>query len=147
MNGYNRVILMGNIGSEPEFRTFTNGSVLNFRMATTESYKDNSGARKEKTDWHSIVVWGKHGESLAKIVSKGMHVLVEGSLRTRTYDKDGSKRYVTEVNADVVVLGPKANNTANIPKDEAQVVSPSDARGKPSPANQGKPMVEDDYPF
>jgi len=105
-DGLNRVMLLGNLGAEPELR-FTQGgqAVLNMRLATTESYLDRDKVRKERTDWHNIVVWGKRGEGLSKILGKGSSIFVEGSLRTSSYDdRDGNKRYKTEVIAQNVLL-------------------------------------------
>src|SRR6478735_6558996 len=102
----NRVMLLGNLGSDPELR-FTQGgqAVLNMRLATTESYLDKDKVRKERTDWHSVVVWGKRGEALAKILTKGSSVFIEGSLRTSSYDnKEGQKVYKTEINATNLLL-------------------------------------------
>ncbi|UQA61144.1 single-stranded DNA-binding protein [Polyangium aurulentum] len=104
--GFNRVMLLGNLGADPELR-FTQGgqAVLNLRLATTESYLDKDKVRRERTDWHSVVVWGKRGEALAKILAKGSSIFIEGSLRTSSYDdRDGNKRYKTEVIANNVVL-------------------------------------------
>lgn len=105
-DGLNRVTLLGNLGADPELRhTRDGGAVLNLRLATTESYLDRDKVRKERTDWHSVTVWGKRGEALAGILRKGSQLLVEGSLRTSSYeDRDGNKRYKTEVNATNVVL-------------------------------------------
>jgi single-strand DNA-binding protein len=104
--GLNRVTLLGNLGADPELR-FTQGGlgVLNLRLAISESYLDKDKQRKEKTEWVNVVIWGKRGEALSKILAKGSSILVEGSLRTSSYDaQDGSKRYKTEVNATNVVL-------------------------------------------
>lgn len=104
--GINRVTLLGNLGADPELR-FTQGgqAVLNMRLATTESYLDKDKVRRDRTDWHNVVLWGKRGESLSKFLAKGSSMLVEGSLRTSSYDdKDGNKRYKTEVVATNVVL-------------------------------------------
>jgi single-strand DNA-binding protein len=106
--GLNRVILIGNLGQDPELRfTPSNQGVLSLRMATTESYFDtNTKERKEITEWHSVVVWGKRGEALNKILSKGSRIAVEGRLKTRSWeDKNGGgKRYATEVVANNVIL-------------------------------------------
>jgi single-strand DNA-binding protein len=105
--GLNRVTLIGNLGQDPELRyTQANQGVLSLRMATTESYFDNNTKeRKEKTEWHTVVVWGKRGEALNKILSKGSRICIEGRLQTRTWeDKQGSKRYSTEVVANNVIL-------------------------------------------
>jgi single-strand DNA-binding protein len=99
-------MLLGNLGAEPELR-FTQGGegVLNLRLATTESYVDKDKVRRERTDWHNVTVWGKRGEALAKILTKGSSIFVEGSLRTSSYDnKEGQKVYKTEVNATEIIL-------------------------------------------
>jgi single-strand DNA-binding protein len=105
--GLNRVILIGNLGQDPELRYTQSGQgVLSLRMATTESYFDNTTKeRKERTEWHSVTVWGKRGEALNKILSKGSRICVEGRLQTRSWeDKQGSKRYTTEVVANNLIL-------------------------------------------
>jgi len=105
--GLNRVMLLGNLGADPELR-FTQGgqAVLHIRMATTESYFDKTAnERKERTDWHNVTVWGKRGEALAKILTKGSTIFVEGSLRTSSYDnREGQKVYKTEINANNILL-------------------------------------------
>src|SRR5438067_1690582 len=99
--GLNRVLLLGNLGADPELKVTQGGqAVLKLRLATTESYLDKSNTRQERTEWHSITVWGRRGEALAKILSKGRSIFVEGSLRTSSYEKDGEKRYRTEVIAN-----------------------------------------------
>src|SRR3954462_9426984 len=105
-DGLNRVMLLGNLGADPELR-FTQGgqAVLNMRLATTESYLDKDKVRRERTDWHNVVVWGKRGEALAKILTKGSSIFVEGSLRTSSYDnKEGQKVYKTEIVANNILL-------------------------------------------
>src|SRR5262245_39470238 len=104
--GLNRVMLLGNLGADPELRFTQGGSaVLNMRIATTESYLDKDKVRRERTEWHNVVIWGKRGEALAKILTKGSTIFVEGSLRTSSYDdRDGNKRYKTEVIANNVIL-------------------------------------------
>ncbi len=104
--GLNRVMLMGNLGADPELRFTQSGqAVLNMRLATTESYVDREGQRKERTEWHSVVLWGKRAEALGKFLTKGSSMLVEGSLRYSSYDgKDGIKRYKTEINARNIIL-------------------------------------------
>ncbi|HEX7478546.1 MAG TPA: single-stranded DNA-binding protein [Polyangiales bacterium] len=106
-DGLNRVILIGNLGQDPELRYTQNSqAVLNLRIATTESYFDtNTKERKEKTEWHTVVLWGKRGEALNKFLSKGSRICVEGRLQTRTWeDKTGAKRYATDVNATNIIL-------------------------------------------
>lgn len=105
-DGYNRVMLLGALGADPELRMTQGGqAVLNMRLATNESYFDKKkNERQERTDWHSVVVWGARAEALAKILTKGSSIFVEGSLRTSSYEKDGEKRYRTEVNATNIIL-------------------------------------------
>ncbi|MCC6528227.1 MAG: single-stranded DNA-binding protein [Polyangiaceae bacterium] len=104
--GLNRVMLLGNLGADPELRHTQGGqSVLNLRLATTETYVDQTNTRKERTDWHNVVVWGKRGEALAKILAKGSSLFVEGSLRTSSFEgRDGQKRWKTEVIAKNILL-------------------------------------------
>jgi single-strand DNA-binding protein len=106
MDGLNRVTLLGNLGQDPELR-FTQGgeAVLNIRMAVTESYLDRDKNRKEHTEWHTVVLWGKRAEGLSKILRKGDRICVEGGLSTRSWeDREGQKRTTTEVKARNVVL-------------------------------------------
>ena len=104
--GLNRVMLLGNLGADPELRMTSGGqAVLKLRLATSETYLDRNKVRQERTEWHSVVVWGKRGEALSKILSKGSRIFVEGGLRTSSYDdKDGNKRYRTEVVANNIIL-------------------------------------------
>jgi single-strand DNA-binding protein len=104
--GLNKVMLFGNLGADPELRVTPGGqSILKLRLATTESYLDRNNTRQERTEWHSITLWGKRGEALAKFLGKGDRIFVEGSLRTSSYEKNGEKRYRTEVIANNVILG------------------------------------------
>ena len=104
----NKVLLIGNLGRDPEVRFTPSGrAVANFTLATSEKWSDADGNRKEHTEWHNIVVWGKQAETCGQYLSKGRQVFVEGTIRRRDYeDKDGNKRYVTEIIArDVRFLG------------------------------------------
>jgi single-strand DNA-binding protein len=115
MGSVNRVILIGNLGRDPEVRSTSNGqSVANFSLACTETYKDRDGNRQEKTEWVKVVAWGNLATLAGQYLSKGRQVYVEGSLQTREYsDKDGVKRYSTEVKAvNIVFLGPKEGAAA-----------------------------------
>lgn len=119
-DGLNRVLLFGNLGADPELRVTQGGqSVLKMRLATTASYFDrDSQQRKERTEWHSITIWGKRAEALAKFLSKGSRLLIEGELRTSSWDgDDGNKRYRTEVNALNVILagGPQRGSSGTEP--------------------------------
>lgn len=120
-DGLNRVFLLGNIGADPELRVTSGGkSVLTIRLATSESYLDNNRVRQEKTEWHRVVCWGGQAEALAKFLQKGSKIHVEGSIQTRSYDdKDGNKRFQTEVNAKSItaVGGPGAQNRSKPASD------------------------------
>lgn len=110
MAGVNKAILVGNLGRDPELRTTPNGqSVVNFTLATSETWNDKSGERQERTEWHRIVVWGKTAEMCNQYLSKGRTVYIEGRIQTREWeDKDGAKRYTTEINASTVnFIGPR----------------------------------------
>lgn len=104
--GLNRVLLMGNLGADPELRTTSGGqAVLKMRLATTESYVDKNRVRQERTEWHNVVVWGRRAEALGKFLTKGSRLFIEGGLRTSSYDdRDGNKRYRTEIVASNVIL-------------------------------------------
>ncbi|HSO31708.1 MAG TPA: single-stranded DNA-binding protein, partial [Labilithrix sp.] len=97
--GLNKVMLLGNLGADPELKMTQSGqAVLKLRLATTETYLDKNQTRQERTEWHSVTLWGKRGEALAKFLTKGERIFVEGSLRTSSYEKNGEKRYSTEIN-------------------------------------------------
>ncbi|RTL06397.1 single-stranded DNA-binding protein [Candidatus Dependentiae bacterium] len=131
--GFNRVMLLGNLGADPDLR-FTQGgqAVLNLRLATTESYLDKDKVRRERTDWHNVVIWGKRGEALAKIIGKGSSIFVEGSLRTSSYDdRDGNKRYKTEVIASNVVLAGRGRGGNGGADDGGSGPPPEDFSGGP----------------
>jgi len=105
MAGVNKVIIVGNLGRDPELRHTQNGTaVCNLSVATTRAYTNRStNERVEETEWHRVTAWGKQAEHCAKYLRKGRQVYVEGRLQTRSYDdKEGAKRYVTEVVADAV---------------------------------------------
>lgn len=104
--GLNRVMLLGNLGADPELRMTSGGqAVLKLRLATTETYLDKNRSRQERTEWHNVVIWGKRAEALSKILSKGSRIFVEGGLRTSSYDdRDGNKRYRTEIVSTNILL-------------------------------------------
>ena len=106
MGSVNKVILLGNLGGDPESKALPSGqAVCNFSIATTETYKDRNEQQQEKTEWHRIVVYGKVGENAAKYLKKGRQVYIEGKLSTRSWDdKEGKKHYMTEVVANQVVF-------------------------------------------
>lgn len=127
-DGLNRVTLLGNLGADPELRHTQGGAaVLSLRLAISESYIDKDKQRQERTEWVSVVVWGARAEGLSRILTKGSRLCVEGALRTTSYEKNGEKRYKTEVNASNVVLcggtgerqaqpsGKRRDHVANMP--------------------------------
>jgi len=117
MAGVNKVILIGNVGKDPEVKVLENGvRVANFPLATTEIYKKD-GSRQEQTEWHNIVLWRGLAEVTEKIVKKGATVYIEGKLRSRTWeDKDKVKRYSVEVVADTLtVLTGRRDDIQQIP--------------------------------
>jgi len=113
MAGVNKVILIGNLGRDPELRYTQNGqAVVNFSLATSENWKDSDGERQERTEWHRIVAWGRTGELCAQYLSKGRTVYIEGRLQTRDWeDREGNKRTTTEINAQTVQFlgGPRGS--------------------------------------
>ncbi len=151
MAGVNKVILIGNLGRDPELRYTQNGqAVANFTLATTENWNDRgSGERVERTEWHRIVVWGKSGENCAKYLAKGRTVYVEGRLQTREWeDREGQKRRTTEINAQTVQFlgGPRGSGGARDARE-----APDDVQAA-NPASGGEtagtpPATEDDIPF
>jgi single-strand DNA-binding protein len=143
-DGMNKVLLLGNLGSDPELRHTTGGqAVLTFNLATNESYLDREGNRQQRTDWHRAVLWGKRAEALSGMLKKGSCVLVEGGLRTRSYENDGQKRYITEVNVRELCFAssrpplhqaPAADEEAKLSLVEPKVESspgPSRSRSRP----------------
>ena len=100
----NKVLLIGNLGKDPELRFTPSGrAVARFPLATSEQWTDQSGQRQDRTEWHNVVVWGKQAETCGQYLAKGRQVFIEGSVRSRQYDdKEGQKRYITEVIAQRV---------------------------------------------
>lgn len=105
MAGINKVILIGNLGRDPEVMTFDNGvKKASFSLATTESYKNKEGSRVEQTEWHNIVLWRGLAEVAEKFLQKGSQIYLEGRIRTRSYEQDGVKKYVTEIFGDNMTM-------------------------------------------
>ena len=146
MGSVNKVILVGNLGRDAELRyTPAGAAVATINMATTEVWNDKAGQRQEKTEWHRVVLWGKSAESLAEYLVKGKQIYVEGRLQTRQWDdKDGNKRYTTEIRGDRIVLlggGGGGGRGASMERQEVAV----HAGGAPEPASE--PLTDDDIPF
>lgn len=141
--GINKVILIGNLGRDPEIRYFPDGTaVANFTIATSESWTDKqSGEKKERTEWHRIVAFRRLAEICGEYLSKGRQVYIEGKLQTREWeDKDGNRRWTTEiVAANMQMLGPKDAGTGNRQADTYQ------PPGMPGPQVSDEP--DDDIPF
>jgi single-strand DNA-binding protein len=145
MGSVNKVILVGNLGRDAELRYTPGGAaVATLNMATTEVWNDKAGQRQEKTEWHRVVLWGKPAESLAEYLTKGKQIYVEGRLQTRQWDdKDGNKRYTTEIRSDrIVLLGGGGGRASSIDRDRSE--SPVSAGGGPEPS---EPLTDDDIPF
>lgn len=110
----NRVTILGNLGKDPEFQTTPSGaSVCKFSVATTESYKDKSDNWQEVTDWHNVVFWNRLAEIANEYLQKGNKVYVEGKLKTRSYEKDGETKYITEIIGNNLVLLPNGDKKQN----------------------------------
>lgn len=141
----NKVILVGNVGADPEVRRIdANTPVANFRMATSESYTDKQGVRQTITEWHNVVVWRGLAEVVEKYVKKGGQIYVEGRLRTRSYDDaNGVKRYVTEIVADTLkMLGRRENDGSA----ESSYSQPANS-GYTSQVEDIEAAGSDDLPF
>jgi len=153
-DGLNRVMLMGNLGADPDLRFGQGGAdsaVLKLRLATTESYFDKrANERKERTDWHNVVLFGKRAEALQKILSKGSTIFVEGRLATSSYEnKEGQKVYRTEVVAtNVILAGGRGRGTHD---DAPQTSGPDWNAPRPqaaaprAPRQDALPATEADY--
>jgi single-strand DNA-binding protein len=138
----NKVILIGNLGKDPEVRHTANGkAVARFSLATSEVWNDAEGTRQERTEWHNIVVWGKQGETCAQYLAKGRQAYIEGSIRNRSYDdKNGQKRYITEIVAQRVRFLGGGGGTRVAPEAEGYTQGEPPGGGQPPPA-------DDDVPF
>jgi len=145
--GLNKVLLIGNVGQVPELRSTAGGqSVMTIRMATNERYKNKDGEWTDRTEWHTIVVWGKRAEGLSKILQKGTHLYIEGKLQTRQWDdKEGQKRYTTEIVArEVLLLGKKDANGGGGRSDGPPPPSDDSYNGG---GGGGGDFNDDDIPF
>ncbi len=143
--GINKVILVGNLGADPETRYMpSGGAVTNIRIATSESWKDKqTGDQQERTEWHSVAFFGRLAEIAGEYLRKGSQVYVEGKLRTRKWqDKSGNDRYTTEVIAnEMQMLGGRSGAGASAPS------APASSQASPMPAAEVAEDFDDDIPF
>lgn len=147
MSGVNKVILVGNLGTDPEVKTLESGTkVATLRLATTERYKDRNGNQQEMTEWHNVVLWRGLAEIAEKYLSKGRQVYVEGRIRTRKWtDKDGNDRYTTEILGDnMTLLGGAGPNTGSAPTSDRSAPTVNQVN---EPQGSSLDDIDDDLPF
>ena len=155
MASVNKVILIGNLGRDPETRYMPDGgAITNISIATTETWKDKAGEKQEKTEWHRVAFFGKLAEIAGEYLKKGSQVYVEGRLQTRKWqDKDGQDKYTTEIVANAMqMLGSRQGMGAGASVSEREPAEGGASRGSARPAGAGKPAgkfddFEDDIPF
>ena len=155
MGTVNRVILVGNLGKDAEVRYTPGGAAVStLSLATTEVWNDKtSGQRQERTEWHRVVLWGKQAETLKDYLTKGKQIYVEGRLQTRQWDdRDGNKRYTTEIRSDrIVLLGGRGGGTGGDGGDYGPRGPSPGGGGSSSPGDASAPgppeLTEDDIPF
>lgn len=153
MAGVNKVIILGNLGADPEVRVLTTGAkVCRLRIATSETYTNKSGERVTNTEWHSVNLWRGLADIAEKYLKKGSQVYVEGKLRTRSYDdKEGITRYVTEIEGDnMTMIGGRSDNDASpseSPQEQQGTAAKPAAATKAKPAKNLAPDSEDDESF
>ena len=136
MAGVNKVILIGNLGKDPEVRYLDSGvAVANFSLATTESYKNKEGERVSQTEWHNVVLWRGLAEVAEKWLKKGSSVYIEGKIRSRKWeDKEGNTRYTTEILGDnMTMLGKKDDNSAQSTPSSSEESVPQEEKGDDLP--------------
>jgi single-strand DNA-binding protein len=145
-DGMNKVILLGNLGADPELKhaPSTGTPILSLRLATNESWVDRDKNVQERTEWHTVVVFGPRAEALSKILTKGSSVLVEGGLRTSSYEKDGQKRWRTEIHAREICLAGRRPGGAVVEDAPPQ---PGASRKPNGRAHAPQPALHDELPF
>ena len=153
MASINKVILIGNLGRDPEVRYMPSGdAVANITIATTETWKDKAGEKQEQTEWHRVAMFGKTAEIAGEYLKKGSQVYIEGKLQTRKWtDKEGQERYTTEIRADrMQMLGSRSGGAERMPppEDGEPRAAPTPSK-KPATAGKGGNFddLEDDIPF
>ncbi|HMM55134.1 MAG TPA: single-stranded DNA-binding protein [Candidatus Desulfobacillus sp.] len=147
MASVNKVILIGNLGADPETRYLPSGeAVANLRVATTDTWKDKDGNRQEATEWHRVSFFGRQAEVCGQYLKKGSQVYIEGSIRTRKWqDKEGQDRYTTEIRGDRMQMLGRREGMGEAPPREA---APAPAEGGRKPAASGGfGGMDDDIPF
>jgi single-strand DNA-binding protein len=152
MASVNKVILVGNLGADPEMRYLPSGeAVANLRLATTDSWKDKDGNKQEQTEWHRVSFFGRQAEVCGQYLKKGSQIYVEGSIRTRKYqDKDGQERYATDIRGDrMQMLGGRQGMSDAPPRDSSSASRPAPAQSQPATSNSSSNFndFEDDIPF
>ncbi len=142
----NKVILIGNVGKDPEIRHLDSGvAVANFTLATSESYNAKNGERVTNTEWHNIVMWRGLADVVEKYVKKGSRLFIEGKITSRQYEKDGQTKYFTEIVANnMVMLDSKSSTQSNDNIDNTTATKPQSTVEKPEVEDAGG---EDDLPF
>ncbi len=160
--GVNKVILIGNVGGDPETRFLPNGNaVTNITLATTDSWKDKqTGQQQDRTEWHRVVFFGKVAEIAGEYLRKGSQCYIEGRLQTREWEKDGVKRYTTEIvvdmNGSMQLLGGRGGNADEAPRAARPAAAPRPAQNDsrpaaqpaaPQPAPADYDSFDDDIPF
>lgn len=144
MASVNKVILVGNLGRDPELKYTPSGAaVVNFTLATNDKWKDKEGNKQEHTEWHRIVAWNKLAEICGEYLHKGRQVYIEGSIRSRTYkDREGRDKTVTEIRAgNMVMLGRGGDSSSNSSRDGDPGPAPSEG------ASENSAEYDDDIPF
>ena len=145
----NKVILVGNVGKDPDVRYLDNGvAVASFPLATSETYKDKTGEKHSSTEWHNIVVWRGLAEITEKYVKKGKQIYLEGKIRSRSWeDKEGNKRYITEVIGDNMQFLGKREDSPSEKQEEKKTETTDSKDSDTDDKKEGDKKEEDDLPF
>ncbi len=150
MASVNKVVLLGRLGRDPETRYASDGGtpICHLAVATSRRYKDRDGNRGEETEWHNVVLFGKTAEIAQQYLQKGSEVYIEGRLRTRSYEKDGVKRYSTEIIGESMQLGARPTDVSAKPAQKPEPTSTASqyaaASGRAAPASQ---VPDEEVPF
>lgn len=142
--GINKVILIGNLGRDPELSYSPSGmAIARFSLATNEARKKDDGTWEDVTEWHRVVVFGKSAETVGQYVTKGQQIYIEGRLHHDSYEKDGVKRYTTDVIANTVRLLGRRDDAGRAAAESGYPAAPQPGAGAPTPEGD----IEDDLPF